>query len=67
MIPIEVEYRIAVFFFHNYLPKDIMMQVEEALIHPCLEAEKEEDLDHDELVWMAIDMIKGQLEGKSLK
>lgn len=67
MIPKEVEYRIAAYFFHNYLPGDIMIQVEEALLLPCLTAEKEEDLDYDELVWMAVEMIKKQLEGKRLK
>lgn len=67
MIPKEVEYRIAAYFFHNYLPEDLRMQVEESLLTPCLATENEENLDYDELVRTAVHLINEQLEGKTFK
>ncbi|MGM8364498.1 hypothetical protein ACLIBG_03345 [Virgibacillus sp. W0181] len=66
MIPEEVESRIARYFFHNYLPDEVMMEVVEKLLPPCIYTE-EEDLDFDELVRWALDIIKEQLEDKSFK
>lgn len=67
MIPIEVENRIAKYFFHHFLPEDVMEQLIELLIPLCLEADEEEDLDQDELVRQAVLIIKARLEGKRFK
>lgn len=67
MIPIEVENRIAKFFFHHFLPEEVMEQLIELLLPQCLEASDEEDLDKDELVRQAVLMIEARLEGKSFK
>lgn len=61
MIPEEVENRIARYFFHRYLPDEVMAEVEEELIQACVWTE-EEDLDHDELVRSAIAIIETHLE-----
>lgn len=53
MIPIEVENRIATYFFHRFLPEEVMDQIVELLLPLCLEADKEEDLDRDDLVRQA--------------
>lgn len=66
MIPSEVENRIAKYFFHMYLPGEVMMKVEDRLFPSCIWTE-EENLDHDELVRWAIDIIDKQLEGKSFR
>ncbi|MBU8567925.1 hypothetical protein KM914_16110 [Virgibacillus pantothenticus] len=66
MIPEEVENRIANYFFHNYLPNEVMMEVVDKLLPPCIYTQ-EEDLDFDELVRGAIEIIKEQLEDKSFK
>ncbi|WP_088051624.1 hypothetical protein [Virgibacillus dakarensis] len=66
MIPVEVENRIAKYFFHNYLPGEIMWEVEERLLEVCI-WEDEKNLDHDELVNWALDIISKQLDGKSFK
>ena len=63
--PIEVENRIAKYFFHRYLPNEVRIDVENRLLPPCIWAE-EEDLDHDELVRWAIEIIDEQLGDKSL-
>ena len=60
MIPIGVENRIARYFFYNYLPKEVMMIIENKLLTHCIWHE-EEDLDFDELVSWAIEIIKQQL------
>ncbi len=66
MIPEEVELRIARYFFHNYLPDEIMWEVEEKLLAACI-WEDEKDLDHDELVNWALDIISKKLDGKHFK
>lgn len=66
MIPEEVELRIAKDFFHVDLPDKVMRQVEEKLLPPCTWKE-EEELDLDELVHWAIEIIDNQLDGKSFK
>lgn len=66
MIPEEVELRIARYFFHNYLPDEIMWEVEEKLLAMCI-WEDEKDLDHDELVNLALGIISKQLDGKHFK
>ncbi|MEK5071797.1 hypothetical protein [Sporosarcina sp. FSL K6-1508] len=66
MIPSEVEYRIAMYFFHMYLPDDVMEKVEESLLSSCLGIE-DEAIDHDELVRWAIDIIDKQLESKRFR
>lgn len=66
MIPIEVETRIAKYFFHRYLPNEVMNEVEGRLLPSCIWKE-EEDLDHDELVRWAIEIIDRQLENKRFR
>lgn len=56
MIPIEVENRIAIYFFHRYLPEELMIKIADGLLNRCLEVE-EKDLDVEELVLWAIDII----------
>ena len=66
MIPVEVENRIAKYFFWTYLPEGIIDQIEDKLLPTCIRMEKE-GLDYDELVRWAIDVIEEQLEDKRLK
>ncbi|GAE95492.1 hypothetical protein JCM21714_4758 [Gracilibacillus boraciitolerans JCM 21714] len=66
MIPEEVENRIAKYFFHNYLPDEVMMDIVDKLLPPCIDTEKE-NLDIDELVRWALEIIKEQLEDKRFK
>jgi len=66
MIPSEVESRIARYFFHMYLPEEVMRIVEEKLLSSCVWIE-DEDIDHDELVRWSIDIIDKHLEDKSFK
>lgn len=56
MIPSEVENRIARYFLHRYLPDEVMIEVEDRLLPSCIWNE-EENLDHDELVHWAIEII----------
>lgn len=67
MIPIEVENRIAKYFFHHFLPEEVMEHLIELLLPICLEADEEEDIDQDELVRQAVSMLEDRLEGKSIK
>lgn len=53
MISEEVKIRIAKYFFHRYLPEEVVMEVVERLLSPCIWME-EEDLDFDKLVRWAI-------------
>lgn len=66
MIPEEVEDRIAMYFFHNYLPDEVMWEIVDKLLPTCIYMEKE-DLDFDELVHCAIEIIKDQLKDKRFK
>ena len=66
MIPEEVELRIAMYFFHMYSPDKIMWEVEEKLLTLCLKLD-EEELDHDQLVRWALEIIDKQLDSKSFK
>lgn len=66
MIPIEVENRIAKYFFQMYLPEEVMIEIEGRLLPPCL-WNKEEELDYDELVRWAIEIIDRQLENKRFR
>lgn len=67
MIPEEVESRIAKYFFHNYLPDEIMYELIDLLIPQCLNVEDEENLDFDELVTEAVLILRDRLDGKSIK
>ncbi|SES43365.1 hypothetical protein [Salipaludibacillus aurantiacus] len=67
MIPIEVENRIAKYFFHHFLPEEVMEHLVALLLPLCLEADEEEDLDQDELVRLAVSILEARLEGKSIK
>ncbi|PIC94520.1 hypothetical protein CSV69_16305 [Sporosarcina sp. P26b] len=67
MIPEEVENRIAKYFFHNYLPDEIMYELVDLLIPQCLNVEDENDLDQDRLVTEAVLILRGRLDGKSIK
>ena len=66
MIPSEVEWRIARYFLHMYLPDDVMVKVEERLLPSCLQIE-EGAINHDELIRWAIEIIDEQLEGKRFR
>ena len=66
MIPSEVENRIARYFLHMYLPNKVRMAVEERLLLPCI-LKEEEELDQDELVRWAIEIIDKQLENKRFR
>lgn len=61
MIPKEVENRIAAYFFHRYLPDEIMEKVEGGLLTRCLEVE-EKEIDMDELVLWAIHVIDDEID-----
>ncbi|WP_018664948.1 hypothetical protein [Heyndrickxia acidiproducens] len=63
MIPVEVENRIAKYFFQMYLPDRVMNEIEGRLLPSCI-WNKEEDLDHDELVRWGIEIIQEQLGNK---
>ncbi|SDZ69087.1 hypothetical protein SAMN05421736_1471 [Evansella caseinilytica] len=67
MIPIDVEHRIAVYFLHRYLPEEVLIELEGALLPLCLMVEEEEELDKDELVKIAIQIIELHLDEKRLK
>ncbi|MDN4607357.1 MULTISPECIES: hypothetical protein [Sporosarcina] len=67
MIPEEVENRIAKYFFHNYLPDEIMYELVDLLIPQCLNVEDENDLDQDGLVTEAVLILRDRLDGKSMK
>jgi hypothetical protein len=43
MIPTEVENRVAKYFFHRYLPEEVMMKIVDRLLTACV-WDKEEDL-----------------------
>lgn len=62
MIPIDVEQRIAVYFMHQYLPEEVLNELVRVLLPLCLMVEEEEDLDKDELVKIAIQIIDNHLE-----
>lgn len=49
-----------------YLPDEIMWEVEEKLLTLCLKLD-EEELDHDQLVQWALEIIDKQLDSKSFK
>ncbi|MBP2243379.1 hypothetical protein J2Z40_004017 [Cytobacillus eiseniae] len=66
MIPKEVENRIAKYFLHMFLPNEVMIKIEDRLLPTCIWT-KEEDLDHEELVRWAIEIIERQLENKRLR
>lgn len=67
MIPIDVEHRIAVYFLHQYLPEDVLNELEGILLPLCLLVDEEKDLDKDELVKRAIQIIEHHLEDKCFK
>ncbi|WP_339213301.1 hypothetical protein [Ornithinibacillus sp. FSL M8-0202] len=66
MISIEVEHRIAKDFLHRYLPSLVMIKVEEKLLPTCIWT-SDEDIDHDELVNWAIEIIDSQLENNRFR
>lgn len=66
MIPIEIENRIAKYFFHMYLPEEIRIEVEYRLLEVCDHFD-ENELNYDELVLLAIRVIDDLLDGKSFK
>jgi len=63
MIPIDVENRIAKYFFHKYLPEEIMNEIESRLLPSCIVSEQQ-DLDHEELVRWAIEIMDRGFENK---
>ncbi|MBE1553694.1 hypothetical protein [Sporosarcina limicola] len=66
MIPTEIENRIANYFFHMYLPEDVMTEIEDRLLPLCI-LDVEEYLNHDNLVRWAIEIIDKQIEDKGFK
>lgn len=66
MIPRAVENRIARYFLHMYLPDKVLQAVEEKLLPSCIWNE-EEDIDQDELVRWAIEIIDQELRDKRFK
>ncbi|PFG07762.1 hypothetical protein [Bacillus sp. es.034] len=46
MIPVEVENRIATYFFHRFLPEEVIEQIVELLLPLCLEADEEDVFDN---------------------
>jgi hypothetical protein len=66
MIPSEVENRIARYFLHMYLPDEVRIKVEEKLLPSCL-LNEEDDLDQDELVRWAIEVIDKELGNKRFR
>lgn len=66
MIPSEVENCIARYFMHMYLPDEVRMAVEERLLSSCV-WNGEENLDQDELVRWAIEIIDKQLGDKRFR
>lgn len=64
MIPEDVENRIAKYFFHNYLPDDIMYEIIDRLTLQCI---NEEEIDKDALVLEAVLLIQDRLEDKGIK
>lgn len=64
MIPIEIENRIAKYFFHMYLPAEIGIKVEYCLLKICDHLD-EEALNHDELILLAIRIIDDYWLGKA--
>ncbi|MCD8503231.1 MAG: hypothetical protein LRY71_18230 [Bacillaceae bacterium] len=59
MIPTEVEDRLARYFFHRYLPDEIMMEIENLLVPFYLEDELPPEND---MVKLAISIIDNALE-----
>ncbi|GAA0474564.1 hypothetical protein [Alkalibacterium indicireducens] len=59
MIPSEVEDRLARYFFHRYLPDEIMMEIENLLVPFYLEDELPPEND---MVKLAISIIDNGLE-----
>jgi hypothetical protein len=66
MIPIEIESRVAKYFFHRYLPEEVMVKIVDRLLTACV-LDEEEDLDFDELVRWAIEIIDEELEDKRIR
>lgn len=66
MIPTEVENRVAKYFFHRYLPEEVMMKIVDRLLTACM-LDEEEDLDFGELVRWAIEIIEEELEDKRIR
>lgn len=59
MISVEVEVRIALYYFRNYLPDEIMMKIEEKLLPFYLEDVEPPD---DDMVKLALSIIENALE-----
>ncbi|MBL4951663.1 hypothetical protein JK635_05330 [Neobacillus sp. YIM B02564] len=66
MIPTEVENRVAKYSFHRFLPEEVMVKIVDRLLTACV-WDEEEDLDFDELVRWAIEIIDEELEDKRIR
>lgn len=66
MIPPAVENRIARYFLHMYLPDKVQQAIEEKLLPSCI-CNDEENIDQDELVRWAIEIIDQELRDKRFK
>ncbi|NLX75689.1 MAG: hypothetical protein GXZ13_07715 [Synergistaceae bacterium] len=71
MIPEDVENRIAKFYFHNYLPWDIMEELEMLLLPfylPDGDRQKDEIMEEeiaDEVVKIGIEFLMAELEKRN--
>jgi hypothetical protein len=65
MIPSEVENRIARYFMHMYLPDEVGWQLKKD--YYLLHWNEEENLDQDELVRWAIEIIDKQIGDKRIR
>jgi len=63
MIPIDVQNRIAKYFFHKYLPEEIMNEIEDRLL-PSYIVSEQQDLDHEEMVRWGMEIIDQEFENK---
>ncbi|WP_203248506.1 hypothetical protein [Sporosarcina beigongshangi] len=66
MILSEVESRIARYFFHMYLPENVLVKEGERLIPSCIRFEVQA-MDYDELVRLDINIIDKLLESKRFR
>ena len=73
MIPEDVENRIAKFYFHNYLPWDIMEELEMLLLSFYLSDENTQEVEiieeeiADEVVKIGIEFLMEELEKRNKK
>ncbi|MEZ7172931.1 hypothetical protein [Sporosarcina sp. OR05] len=65
MIPSEVDRRLAWYVYNRYLPVKVKEEIIDKLLPVCI-WEDEEDLDHDELVRWAVEIIDEHFDDREL-